>query len=435
MVKYECGANFRRTCNNDCSTCYERSFASHHKKYLWSSQNIETPRNVLKFSNKRYWFECKQCNHTWITSLNNVTNGDTGCPYCSNNKLCNNEDCKICFTKSFASHPKAEFWHIDNTKRARDVFKVSGKFYLFNCICGHTFMGKPSKITSENNWCPYCGKKELCTSNNCEMCFNNSFASQYQHKYWSKKNKKRPRDVFKSCGKKFIFDCSCGHEFAVGLNTITSKHTWCPYCSNRKLCNSEDCNQCLESSFASHPKSKFWSDQNKVKPRNVFLSAKNKYKFICNKEHTFSIRLYSIVAGSWCPYCMNKTEGKLLKFLKDKYEEVKPQFKVKWCKNENNNYLPFDFLLPTLYIIIELDGEQHFSQLYKWKSPEETQKIDKYKMKMANNNGYTVIRILQDDVWNDKNNWKNKLVEAIKKYDEPTYIFIEEGSKYDCYLE
>jgi len=37
----------------------------------------------------------------------------------------------------------------------------------------------------------------------------------------------------------------------------------------------------FERSFASHPKSKYWSDKNDVLPRNVFKSARKKYKFNC----------------------------------------------------------------------------------------------------------------------------------------------------------
>jgi very-short-patch-repair endonuclease len=66
-----------------------------------------------------------------------------------------------------------------------------------------------------------------------------------------------------------------------------------------------------------------------------------------------------------------------------------------------------------LKIIIELDGEQHFRQVGKWKSPEETQKRDLYKEKCATENSYHVIRLLQEDVWRDKYDWKNTLIETI----------------------
>ena len=49
-------------------------------------------------------------------------------------------------------------------------------------------------------------------------------------------------------------------------------------------------------------------------------------------------------------------------------------------------------------IIIELDGAQHFKQVRNWQSPEEQLIKDKYKMEQANINGYSVLRLLQEDV-------------------------------------
>ena len=47
-------------------------------------------------------------------------------------------------------------------------------------------------------------------------------------------------------------------------------------------------------------------------------------------------------------------------------------------------------------------------------------------MKKANENGYTVIRLLQEDVWNDTNNWQ-------EEYDKPECMFISNGTEYECY--
>jgi hypothetical protein len=50
-----------------------------------------------------------------------------------------------------------------------------------------------------------------------------------------------------------------------------------------------------------------------------------------------------------------------------------------------------------------------------WKSPEENQKTDKYKMKCANENDYSIIRLLQEDVLYDKYDWKTELMNNIEK--------------------
>ena len=69
-----------------------------------------------------------------------------------------------------------------------------------------------------------------------------------------------------------------------------------------------------------------------------------------------------------------------------------------------------------LKIILELDGEQHFGiQIGHWKSPEHNRNRDIYKTKCARENEYSMIRIIQEDVWKDKFNWLEELVTAIEK--------------------
>ena len=66
-------------------------------------------------------------------------------------------------------------------------------------------------------------------------------------------------------------------------------------------------------------------------------------------------------------------------------------------------------------IIIELDGPHHFRQVSNWGNYEENQKRDIYKMKCANENGFSVIRLLQEDVLFDKYDWLYELIKNIDK--------------------
>ena len=63
----------------------------------------------------------------------------------------------------------------------------------------------------------------------------------------------------------------------------------------------------------------------------------------------------------------------------------------------------------------KLDGPQHFRQVSNWGNYEENQKKDIYKMKCANENGFSVIRLLQEDVLFDKYDWLSQITENIDK--------------------
>ena len=147
-----------------------------------------------------------------------------------------------------------------------------------------------------------------------------------------------------------------------------------------------------------------------------YINARTKIIIICKEHGDFEQQPDSHLRGSGCPYCINKTEFILYEYIQLLNYTITKQFKKDWCKNNNTNkYLPFDFCIEEYKIIIELDGRQHFEQVWIWSSPEEQFENDKYKEKCANENGYSVIRLLQEDVFNDKYDWKTELVNNIEK--------------------
>lgn len=62
-----------------------------------------TPRDVDKKSHKFCWFVCDVCNHDFREKIINIIYKNTWCPYCVGRKLCDNDECDICYKNSFAS--------------------------------------------------------------------------------------------------------------------------------------------------------------------------------------------------------------------------------------------------------------------------------------------------------------------------------------------
>jgi len=427
--------NIKLCDNQDCKICYEKSFASHEKSNYWSYKNQLSPRYVFKGSSSKYLFNCNKCNHEFENCPSSINRG-RWCIYCGNRKLCEDINCEICYNKSFASNEKSKFWSNKNKLKPREVFKSSGSKFWFNCDkCNHEFESSLNDINNDNTSCPFCSNppKNLCSDTTCIDCYNKSFASNEKSKYWSNKNTLKPREVFKSSNYKFWFNCDCKHDFESILANIV-KGQWCPYCSNppKSLCNNEYCEHCHKNSFASHDKSKYWSNKNKIKPREVFKGSGNKFWFGCDScNYEFESAINHVNNGKWCPLCVNKTEQILFEKLKNIYNSIIYQYRVEWCKNKT--YLPYDFCIPEYKIIIELDGPQHFRQIMNWKSPEEQHSIDKFKEECANNNGYSVIRLLQEDVMNDTYDWVKVLcdaIEEIKSSNEITNIYLSKNDEY-----
>src|SRR5579872_1369641 len=413
---------------------FNKSLASHPASKYWSNENKVSPRQVSKSSHKRFIFDCPTCFHAYNAQPRHITSG-SGCGYCANKYLCNDNSCGTCYEKSFASFLKAKYWSDENEISPRKIFKTSHKKCLFDCnVCDHTFSISPSDVVA-GSFCPYCASKRLC-DNDCDTCYKKSFASNIMSKFWSDENEVSPRQVLQSSGKKYKFNCdTCDHIHESSLHNVTNKGSSCPYCSKpvKRLCADNSCVTCFNNCFSSCPQSKFWSSSNNVTPRQVIKFSSNKYKFDCPYcNQIYEARINSITCnGSWCSCIKNKTETIVYKYLQSIMDgpEIAKHKKFKWCKQKR--YLPFDFCIKDFKIIIELDGLQHFKQVSNWDDPEKRKETDIYKMKRANRHGYSVIRIFQEDVWNNKNNWKRKLYNSIQTYDEPTNILI--GKIYDDY--
>jgi very-short-patch-repair endonuclease len=139
-----------------------------------------------------------------------------------------------------------------------------------------------------------------------------------------------------------------------------------------------------------------------------YVNNRNQIIIICKTHGEFTQKPFVHLSKHGCPSCINKTEFKFFEKIKELYPSIKRQYKVEWCKNKL--YLPYDFVIEDLNIIIELDGGQHFKQISNWTSPEVQIENDKYKTNCANINGFSVIRLLQNDVSKDNFDW----IEEIK---------------------
>jgi very-short-patch-repair endonuclease len=168
----------------------------------------------------------------------------------------------------------------------------------------------------------------------------------------------------------------------------------------------------------------------------VYTTAHEKIEIICKNHGSFKQKPSSHLDGSGCPNCKHKTEEKVLRLLRTRYPTTVTQFKQEWCRRIH--MLPYDFCIPNLNIIIELDGLQHFQQVSNWGTPEFHFENDKYKEKCANSQQFSVVRITQNDAWNDTYDWLSELTAAIDEIKalpvgEVCNKYLCKNGEYDAY--
>jgi very-short-patch-repair endonuclease len=228
---------------------------------------------------------------------------------------------------------------------------------------------------------------------------------------------------------KIIIICRVHDEFLQSPYCHINNKNGCKKCADilRGEARTLTTEQFVEKANIVHPNKYNYSETNYTKQNESVI-------IICKFHGRFPQQPNNHLNGQGCPFCVNKTEAKLYEQMFPLYPTLIIQFKQDWCKNIH--YLPFDFCIPESKIIIELDGRQHFQQVSNWKTPEEHLVRDKYKERCANDNGYSVIRLLQEDVFYDMYDWIKELrdtIEQLTLWNEITNVYLCKNDEYELY--
>lgn len=456
-----CQGKVRALCKkNDCVTCTNASL-----KFILQENKIEhlyvdsnpLSHHLLPHSRTDIKMNCETCPHEYPTIPSNITS-NKGCPYCKIGKLCENvRTCEHCLPRCIISSTqpffKEEYYVKENQPLLETITLHGNTRYKFKCpTCLHIITQSPDGIF-KGKWCDYCTGDALCPIDvECEFCFKKSFASHSRSIHLSNpKEIENPKQYTLHSGKYTDFNCKdCNHSFNMRIADVADGQ-WCPYCSwkndrvngregpTKKLCNQlPQCVHCYERSIASHPLIGHFDYENKknTKIPEFICRFSNTYKLWlkCNNKHLFPITAAHLSEGRWCPECRLKTEMKVNSWLCKIVPDLKRQFKPIWCKNpENNAQLSYDFHIESKKVIIEVDGNQHLIDIPSWRSiSSDVIARDKLKMDYAITNGYHIIRILQEDIWYDRYDWKSELLTALS--DLPSVssrIFMCKDKEYD----
>ena len=231
---------------------------------------------------------------------------------------------------------------------------------------------------------------------------------------------------------------------------VTTREEWKRDCTSNRYCPELECMDCNEPVTTSslnnlqkghrigcschnpHAEANLWVNR---RPETVEMGQKDDYivvttpeewkrdctsnrycpKFKCLKcnQPVESTSLASLQQGRGIGCgCRNKTEAKVAEWLRNRFPEaiVKTGF-----PGPGATHFDIHLLFPDgVELIVEVDGAQHFwENAYHFKLDGCERDLQKEKWSVDAQRNISIIRLIQEDAWNDRNGWEAFLMRSI----------------------
>ena len=370
-----------------CPKCYDNRRGSTlkltHEQFMKRLYKINSNIEVLGTYTKgttKIKCRCKICGHEWSPTPSCLLQGH-GCPKCAG------------FEKTTEEFIK-QLEKVNSTEIVLGQYTGCRKKILCKCkIDGHIWSPTPHSLLSGTR-CPKCAYRELAQ--------NNPMTHERFMKKFYKQNK-HSQDIvllqpYKTNRTKILCKCKvCGYE-------------WEAWPSN--LLKGADCPKCARKSAAqktTKTNEQFMEEMSLKQPDIIVLGAYtgvfDKIKVQCKIcGHIWKATPANLLQGSGCPKCkISKGEKRIAQYLDNlgvEYSYDKKYFKD--LVSVDGNPLKPDFIIPSLKIWIEFDGQQHFkpvnfsgamSEQQIQANFKKGQQNDQIKDQYAKDNNWTLIRI------------------------------------------
>jgi len=312
-----------------------------------------TPNDVSFGSNKKVWWYRKECNHEWDAIIN-ARSGGSGCPYCSNHRVCI-DNCLATLNPKLAAE-----WH--STKNGEltphDVMPNSSKkVWWRKKECDHEW---EAVISSRNQGagCSCCAGRQVCVDN-CLATLRPDLAEEW---HLDKNECLTPYNVTINSSKKvWWYKKDCKHEWESTVAHRNFSGRGCPYCAGQKVCI-DNCLATLRPDLAAEWHSIKNGD---LTPYDVTRGSGKKvwwYRKECS--HEWEARINKRYNGRGCPLCPQSKSETIMGIVLGEifsnniiYENYK---NFDWNISFKGNLMTIDRFVEGIRLAIEYDGEQHF---------------------------------------------------------------------------
>lgn len=319
--------------NSNQSVGQNKSVADH--PILSSSFDLEknyplATSSVPLWSPKKFWWLC-DLGHSYEASVRSRNYSQSGCPFCSNQKVLSG------FNDLETTHPELarQFDAVRNELSPREVSSGAKKRVWWICEKNHSYQTSVSKRTTRSHGCPVCSNRVIIEGVNDMATTHPELAAEFD---LQKNAGLSPKQLNAGTHKDLYWICKRGHSYRCKGTQRLATGRSCPYCSNQKVL--EGFNDMASQTprlieyfnfVRNHPHTPF----------NLTSHTGKELWWTCRQGHEFqappSNLLKSKVEG--CPYCSNRYVLAGFNDLKTTH----PQIAAEWHSTKNKGRLPSEF--------------------------------------------------------------------------------------------
>ena len=318
-------------------------------------------KGVYKGSTKKIEIDFN-CGHetNGITPSNYINNGQ-GCPKCG--KIASNKERKLRSGEEFVTLVK------NNGHKLLSPYINNSTKCEIDFVCGHKSHWITPAHYKDGRGCPKCG------------AFNSNkdkyLKSKKEFEVLIKNNGHILLSEYKGDKERVEIDFNCGHKPNFTTPNRYKKGVGCPRCGilkkNEKIVleNKEEFELIVK------------SNGDKILSEYQNTNKKIKIHFKCG--HIKWIKPSDYKRGRRCGLCSeSKGEKIICEWLDSQNIEYVRQYRI------GNDSKRFDIYISSFNLLCEVQGRQHYEEVsfFSYRTLEEEQKNDKYKMNLALSNGY-----------------------------------------------
>ena len=257
------------------------------------------PESLSYGSNIKLHWRCDVADdHVWQASVKERAANGRGCPFGAGKRVSKSNSLR-------SIHPDlAAMWHPTKNGEVTpdDVTAGSGKKFWWKCGEGddHEFEAQPVALKEGRASCPYCNGRKIGNDNNLKHYFP-EIAKEWHP---IKNDMLQPDAVYFKSTKKVWWQCSVhdSHEWQMTVNNRTMNGQKCPYCANKRVCDTNS----LASLFPDISKEWHPTKNEGLKPSQVTSGSNRKIWWQCPvaKDHVWKAGPNSRTGrGDGCPFC------------------------------------------------------------------------------------------------------------------------------------